>query len=90
MGLLPPMRTSASAGSRVHLAFRIFGSHRALRVRRLHLPSLDPLRTGGYKGLLVDGLMVPMLTLGFACRAKKPVSHLAWDPRAGWIVAEAK
>jgi hypothetical protein len=71
------------------MVFRLFGTI-APCVFVACLPSLLRCGPEGYKGLLVDGFMVPMFTLGFACRAKKSVSQLTWDPRAGWIMAEAK
>jgi hypothetical protein len=44
----------------------------------------------GYKGFLVDGLLIPMVTLAFACRPRKAAPVLTWDARAGWVMAGAK
>jgi hypothetical protein len=54
------------------------------------LPSLIRAGPEGYKGFLVDGLLIPIATLAFACRRKKEAAKLSWDARAGWVWAEAK
>jgi hypothetical protein len=71
------------------LVFRLFATISPM----LFVACLPPLiRAGpeGYKGFIVEGLMIPMFTLAFACRPKKSVMKLYWDERAGWITAEAK
>jgi hypothetical protein len=71
------------------LAFRLFATISPW----LFVACLPPLiRAGpeGYKGFIVEGLMIPMATLAFACRAKKAKPKLYWDAHAGWTIAEAK
>jgi hypothetical protein len=54
------------------------------------MPSLIRAGPEGYKGVIVDGLIIPMVVFGFACRPKKSTSKLAWDARTGWVMAEGK
>ncbi|HTB15127.1 MAG TPA: hypothetical protein VK752_26330 [Bryobacteraceae bacterium] len=71
------------------LGFRLF----ATIAPWLFVACLPPLiRAGpeGYKGFVVEGLLIPMATLGFACRAKKAKPKLYWDAHSGWTVAEAR
>jgi hypothetical protein len=71
------------------LAFRLFATISPW----LFVACLPPLiRAGpeGYKGFIVEGLMIPMATLAFACRPKKAKSQLYWNARTGWTIAEAK
>ncbi len=71
------------------LAFRLFATISPW----LFVACLPPLiRAGpeGYKGFIVEGLMIPMCTLAFACRPKKAKTKLTWDERTGWNIAEAK
>jgi hypothetical protein len=47
------------------------------------------LRAGpeGYKGLIIEGALIPVTMLILACRPKRvhrPAQHLDWDPRTGW------
>jgi len=53
------------------------------------LPPLIRAGPEGYKGLIVEGLIIPMATLAFACRPKKAKPKLCWDARSGWTIAEA-
>jgi hypothetical protein len=71
------------------VAFRLFATI-APWVFVACLPSLIRAGPEGYKGFLVDGLLIPMVTLAFACRAKKAAPALAWDARTGWVMAGAK
>ena len=71
------------------LAFRLFATIGPW-VFVACLPSLIRAGPEGYKGLLIDGLVIPMFTLAFACRPKKAVAKLAWDARAGWVLAGTK
>jgi len=71
------------------LAFRLFATI-APWVFVACLPPLIRAGPEGYKGFIVEGLMIPMVTLAFACRPKKAAAKLAWDARTGWIVAGAK
>jgi hypothetical protein len=71
------------------LPFRLF----ATIAPWLFVACLPPLvRAGpeGYKGFVVEGLMIPMATLAFACRPPKAKPKLYWDARTGWNIAEAK
>jgi hypothetical protein len=71
------------------LALRLF----AIISPWLFVACLPPLiRAGpeGYKGFIVEGLMIPMGTLAFACRPKRNASKLHWDARTGWMIAGVK
>jgi hypothetical protein len=71
------------------LVFRLFATISPW----LFVACMPPLiRAGpeGYKGFVVEGLLIPMATLAFACRAKKVRPKLSWDARTGWTIAEAK
>ncbi len=48
------------------------------------------IRTGpeGYKGLIVDGVLIPLLALGFACRVRKERRRLRWTA-SGWAIEGA-
>jgi len=54
------------------------------------LPALIRAGPEGYKGFIVEGLMIPIGTLAFACRPKRTAPKLHWDARTGWIIAEVK
>jgi hypothetical protein len=78
-------RMSAKSG----FAFRLF----AIISPWLFVACLPPLiRAGpeGYKGFIIEGLMIPIGTLAFACRPKKAKPRLYWDARTGWTIAEAR
>jgi hypothetical protein len=71
------------------LPFRLF----ATIAPWLFVACLPPLiRAGpeGYKGFIVEGLMIPMGTLAFACRPKNTQPKLHWNAHTGWTIAEAK
>jgi hypothetical protein len=71
------------------LVFRLFASISPW----LFVACLAPLiRAGpeGYKGFIVEGLMIPMATLAFACRPLRAKPKLYWDARTGWNIAEAR
>jgi hypothetical protein len=71
------------------LVFRLFASISPW----LFVACLAPLiRAGpeGYKGFIVEGLMIPMATLAFACRPLRARPKLHWDARTGWNIAEAR
>jgi hypothetical protein len=75
--------------ARSSLAFRIF----ATLSPWLFVACLPPLiRAGpeGYKGFLVEGVLIPMATLTFACRRKKAAPTLSWDADTGWTIAEVQ
>ncbi len=40
----------------------------------------------GYKGLLVDGVLIPMVALAFACRPRKAARLLRWNAAHGWAL----
>jgi hypothetical protein len=71
------------------LAFRLFATI-APWVFVACLPPLIRAGPEGYKGFIVEGLMIPMATLAFACRPRKAAAKLAWNARTGWVVAGAK
>jgi hypothetical protein len=71
------------------LAFRLFATI-APWVFVACLPSLIRAGPEGYKGFLVDGLLIPMVTLAVACRPRKGAPTLTWDARTGWVMAGAK
>ncbi len=71
------------------LTFRLFATI-APWVFVACLPPLIRAGPEGYKGYIVEGLMIPILTLAFACRPKKTAPKLAWDARTGWVMAGAK
>jgi hypothetical protein len=76
-------------GPKSGLAFRLFATISPW----LFVACLPPLiRAGpeGYKGFIVEGLIIPMGTLAFACRPKKAKPKLCWDSSTGWNIAEAK
>lgn len=83
-----------NAHQRIHakrgMAFRLF----AIISPWLFVACLPPLiRAGpeGYKGFIVEGLMIPMGTLAFACRPKKRKEILYWDERiSNWAIVEAR
>jgi hypothetical protein len=51
------------------------------------LPPLVRAGPEGYKGLFIEGVMIPVGTLAFACRARKRKPKLAWNPQRGWVLA---
>ena len=55
-----------------------------------YLPSLIRAGPEAYKGLVVEGLLIPMIVLLFACRPKKQPMPMIWDEQQGWIVLEAR
>jgi hypothetical protein len=50
------------------------------------LPPLIRAGPEGYKGLFIEGLLIPMCTLAFACRPKKARAKLHWNARTGWVL----
>jgi hypothetical protein len=73
-------------GPRSGLTFRLFATISPW----LFVACLPPLiRAGpeGYKGFLVEGLMIPMTTLAFACR---PSKTRGWTARTRWQIVEAR
>lgn len=54
------------------------------------LPPLIRAGPEGYKGFLVEGLLIPLVVLSFACRPQKESVQLKWDERAGWVFAELR
>jgi len=53
------------------------------------LPPLIRAGPEGYKGFLIEGVMIPVGVLAIACRPKKVRAPLAWHPERGWIWREA-
>lgn len=54
------------------------------------LPPLIRAGPEGYKGFLIEGVMIPVSVLAFACRPKKIRAPLAWHPEHGWIWRTAR
>lgn len=54
------------------------------------LPPLIRAGPEGYKGFFVEGLLIPICTLAFACRPKRARAKLQWDQQTGWILQNAK
>jgi hypothetical protein len=53
-----------------------------------NLPSLVRSGPEGYKGLAVDGVMIPMVALALSCRARKSKKkRLTWDAERGWLAS---
>ena len=69
--------------------FRLF----AIVAPWLFAACLAPLiRAGpeGYKGFLIEGLLIPLGVLAFSCRRKRVRAQLAWDAQRGWIYGGAQ
>jgi hypothetical protein len=65
------------------LVFRIFATVSPW----LFVACLPPLiRAGpeGYKGWVIEGVLIPVVTLLFSCRPKKLKKRLRWNPQFGW------
>jgi len=75
-----------SAGGRL---FRLF----ATAAPWLFAACLPPLiRAGpeGYKGFLIEGVLIPVGVLAFSCRRKQMRAQLAWHAQRGWICGGAR
>jgi hypothetical protein len=86
MGLVWAYCLNAHRRARSGLLFRLFGTVAPW----LFVACLPPLiRAGpeGYKGFLIEGVMIPVGVLAFACRPKKIRASLAWHRERGWIWA---
>ena len=84
MGLVWAYCLNAHRRTRSGYLFRLFGTVAPW----LFVACLPPLiRAGpeGYKGFLIEGVMIPVGVLAFACRPKKIRAPLAWHPERGWI-----
>jgi hypothetical protein len=55
-----------------------------------YLPPLVRAGPEGYKGFLIEGVLVPLFTLAFACRPRKQRSRLVWNRVHGWRLAAAR
>jgi hypothetical protein len=51
------------------------------------LPPLIRAGPEGYKGLVIDGLVIPMAVLGLACAPRKMKRKLTWNAQTGWSMA---
>ncbi|MGH9646557.1 MAG: hypothetical protein ACRD4E_07050, partial [Bryobacteraceae bacterium] len=49
------------------------------------LPPLIRAGPEGYKGFLIEGVVIPVGVLALACRPKKIRASLVWHPERGWI-----
>jgi len=84
MGLVWAYCLNAHRRKRSGHLFRLF----ATVAPWLFVACLPPLiRAGpeGYKGFLIEGVMIPVGVLAFACRPRKIRAPLAWHPERGWI-----
>jgi len=54
------------------------------------LPPLIRAGPEGYKGLAIDGVLIPMAVLAFACAPRKMKRKLSWNPQTGWAMARAQ
>jgi hypothetical protein len=89
MGLVWAYCLNAHHRTRSGHLFRLFGTVAPW----LFVACLPPLiRAGpeGYKGFLIEGVMIPVGVLAFACRPKKIRAPLAWHPERGWIWRPAR
>ncbi len=67
------------------LLFRLF----ATLAPWLFAACLPPLIRAGpeaYKGLLLEGVLIPVGVLAFSCRARRVRKRLAWNPERGWVL----
>ncbi len=84
MGLVWAYCLNAHRRAGAGLVFRLF----ATVAPWLFAACLPPLiRAGpeGYKGFLIEGVLIPVGVLAFACRPKKVRVRLAWHPDRGWM-----
>ncbi|HSP66351.1 MAG TPA: hypothetical protein VLN48_01410 [Bryobacteraceae bacterium] len=44
----------------------------------------------GYKGFLIEGVLIPVGVLAFSCRKKHVPAKLAWHPQRGWVCGAAR
>jgi hypothetical protein len=65
--------------------FRLFGTV-APWLFAACLPPLIRAGPEGYKGFLIEGVLIPVGVLAVACRPKKVRAPLAWHPQRGWIL----
>ena len=89
MGLVWAYCLNAHRRARSGHLFRLF----ATVAPWLFVACLPPLiRAGpeGYKGFLIEGVMIPVGVLAFACRPRKIRAPLAWHPERGWIWRPAR
>lgn len=72
------------------LLFRLFATL-APWVFAAGLPPLIRAGPEGYKGFLIEGLLIPVGALLFACRPGKARKHrLAWHRQRGWVLEGAR
>jgi hypothetical protein len=89
MGLVWAYCLNAHRRARSGHLFRLFG----IVAPWLFVACLPPLiRAGpeGYKGFLIEGVMIPVGVLAFACRPRKIRAPLAWRSERGWIWRPAR
>jgi hypothetical protein len=83
MGLVWAYCLNAHRRTRPGYLFRLF----ATVAPWLFVACLPPLiRAGpeGYKGFLIEGVLIPVGVLACSCRPKKMRAPLAWHPQHGW------
>jgi hypothetical protein len=54
------------------------------------LPPLIRAGPEGYKGLAIDGVLIPMAVLALACAPRKVKRKLIWSAQTGWVLAPAR
>jgi hypothetical protein len=80
------MNAHRSIRTKSGLLFRLFASV-APWLFVACLPSLIRAGPEGYKGFIIDGLLIPIATLAFACRAVRAKKKLVWTEAHGWTLA---
>jgi hypothetical protein len=89
MGLVWAYCLNAHRRTRPGHMFHLFGTVAPW----LFVACLPPLiRAGpeGYKGFLIEGVIIPVGVLALACRPKKIRAPLVWHPGRGWIWEAAR
>jgi hypothetical protein len=73
------------------IAFRLFATI-APWVFVAGLPPLIRAGPEGYKGVIIEGVLIPVSILLFACKPKKQrhKHSLSWNPHAGWVLEGAR
>lgn len=54
------------------------------------LPPLIRAGPEGYKGFVIEGVLIPVGVLAISCRRKRVQAKLAWHPLRGWICGAAR
>ena len=84
MGLLWAYCLNAHRRAGSGFLFRLFATV-APWLFAAFLPPLIRAGPEGYKGFLLEGLLIPVAVLTLACRQRKTRVKLVWNPDRGWI-----